>query len=173
MVDHQTETPEKYLFRNTYGNRFNPEAPDWMKDQLKTMKDDQSFVEWGADDSDDEMEMPKHDSRIHIAFIIDRKTASSAETILRVARKYTNRERYTIYGKENSAGCSETGNILPFHLPHSRITVYYPAVVSSTFLLHPLKNGTSGIDPDVRIGLSYPDELTDNIDSWVRWVARQ
>lgn len=28
-----------------------------------------------------------------------------------------------------------------------------------------------GIEPDVRISLPLPDTLSDNVDSWVRWVA--
>ena len=130
-----------------------------------------SFLQIGADDEDEDEAIPAHDARIHISFIIDRKTASSAETILRVAQNYTDRERYTIYGKENSAGAAETGNLFPFHLPNSRIEVYYPNTVSSFFLHdgHPSK--ASGIAPDVRIELPYPDTLTDNVDEWVQWIS--
>jgi len=30
----------------------------------------------------------------------------------------------------------------------------------------------TGIAPDVRIPLPYPKRLTDNIDEWVLWVAK-
>ena len=30
-----------------------------------------------------------------------------------------------------------------------------------------------GLSPDVIIPLPYPDELTDNIDPWVLWVAKK
>lgn len=170
MIDHQAKSPEKLLFRNTYHNRLRPSIPDWMNEILKGIKDDKPFVVWSDDDEEDEI--PKHDANIHIAIIIDKKTASSAETILRTARNYTNSDRVTIYGKENSAGCAETGNVLPFHLPHSRIQVFYPCVVSSSFLQQDNKYSTPGIAPDVIIKLPYPDKLTDNIDSWVLWVAK-
>ena len=126
---------------------------------------------FSACDNDDDY-IPAHDAKIHISFIIDRRTASAAETILRVAQNFTSRERYTIYGKENSAGAAYTGNLIPFHLPHSRIHVFYPGTVSSTFLSDKHHNGASGKRPDVKIDLPYPETLSDNIDSWVTFVAR-
>lgn len=172
MIDHHASMPEKYFFRNTYNNRYHPSIPDWMIEQLKVVKDDQPFVVWGDDEENSDDEIPPHDSSIHIAIIIDKKTGSAGETILRVVRKYTHQERYTIYGKENSAGCAETGNILPFRLPHSRIQIYYPTIVSSAFLGQKTENKTSGIEPDIRLDLPYPKQLTDNIDSWVLWVSK-
>lgn len=171
MIDHQAKFPEQYFFRNTYNNRFHPEMPDWMKEQLKTVKDGKPFEVWG-DDEEGDVDIPLHDAYIHVAIIIDRKTASAAETMLRIAKNYSNSERVTIYGKENSAGCATTGNILPFHLPHSRIQVFYPTTVSSAFLQLNGIQSASGIEPDVRIELPYPNQLTDNIDSWVLWVSK-
>ena len=78
----------------------------------------------------------------------------------------------TLYGKENSAGCAATGNLLPFRLPHSRIQVFYPTTVSSAFLHLDSMQSASGIEPDVRIELPYPNQLTDNTDSWVLWVSK-
>ena len=57
-----------------------------MKEQLEKVKDGKPFELWGDDEEGDE-DIPSHDAGIHIAIIIDRKTASAAETILRVATK--------------------------------------------------------------------------------------
>lgn len=174
LIDHQANMPETYWFRNTHANRYHPAMQDGL---LAIISDHDnpapSFLQVGADDDDEDEAIPAHDARIHISFIIDRKTASSAETILRVARNYTDRERYTIYGKENSAGAAETGNLFPFHLPNSRIQVFYPTTVSSVFLRDGQQNGAAGIAPDVRIELPYPDSLTDNVDSWVLDIAKR
>lgn len=168
LIDHQANMPETYWFRNTYANRYSPAMQDWLLAQIVHNEDPAPmFLQVGAEDDEEDEAIPAHDARIHISFIIDRKTASSAETILRVARNYTDRERYTIYGKENSAGAAETGNLFPFHLPNSRIQVFYPTTVSSGFLRDGQQNGAAGIAPDVRIALPYPDTLTDNVDSWV------
>lgn len=174
LIDHQANMPETYWFRNTHANRYHPAMQDGL---LAIISDHDnpapSFLQVGADDDDEDEAIPAHDTRIHISFIIDRKTASSAETILRIAQNYTDRERYTIYGKENSAGAAETGNLFPFHLPNSRIQVFYPTTVSSVFLKDGQQNGAAGIAPDVRIELPYPDTLTDNVDSWVLDIAKR
>lgn len=168
LIDHQANMPETYWFRNTYANRYSPAMQDWLLAQIANNEDPAPmFLQVGAEDDEEDEAIPEHDARIHISFIIDHKTASSAETILRVARNYTDRERYTIYGKENSAGAAETGNLFPFHLPNSRIQVFYPTTVSSVFLRDGQQNGAAGIAPDVRIEQPYPDTLTDNVDSWV------
>lgn len=174
LIDHQANMPETYWFRNTYANRYSPAMQDWLLAQIANNEDPAPmFLQVGAEDDEEDEAIPEHDARIHISFIIDRKTASSAETILRVARNYTDRERYTICGKENSAGAAETGNLFPFHLPNSRIQVFYPTTVSSGFLRDGQQNGAAGIAPDVRIELPYPDTLTDNVDSWVLDIAKR
>lgn len=174
LIDHQANMPETYWFRNTYANRYSPAMQDWLLAQIANNEDPAPmFLQVGAEDDEEDEAIPEHDARIHISFIIDRKTASSAETILRVARNYTDRERYTIYGKENSAGAAETGNLFPFHLPNSRIQVFYPTTVSSGFLRDGQQNGAAGIAPDVRIELPYPDTLTDNVDTWVKNIAER
>jgi hypothetical protein len=35
------------------------------------------------------------------------------------------------------------------------------------------KDRNPGFKPDVMIPLPYPEQLTDNIDSWVLWVAKK
>lgn len=174
LIDHQATVPETYWFRNTHANRYSPAIQDWLLAQIAHNEDPAPmFLQVGAEDDEEDEAIPAHDARIHISFIIDRKTASSAETILRVARNYTDRERYIIYGKENSAGAAETGNLFPFHLPNSRIQVFYPTTVSSGFLRDGQQNGAAGIAPDVRIEPPYPDTLTDNVDSWVLDIAKR
>lgn len=174
LIDHPAVVPETYWFRNTYANRYSPAMQDWLLAQIAHNEDPApAFLQVGAEDDEEDEAIPAHDARIHISFIIDRKTASSAETILRVARNYTDRERYAIYGKENSAGAAETGNLFPFHLPNSRIQIFYPTTVSSVFLGGGQQNGAAGIAPDVRIELPYPDTLTDNVDSWVLDIAKR
>lgn len=174
LIDHQANMPETYWFRNTYANRYSPAMQDLLLAQIVHNEDPAPmFLQVGAEDDEEDEAIPAHDARIHISFIIDRKTASSAETILRVAQHYTDRERYAIYGKENSAGAAETGNLFPFHLPNSRIQVFYPTTVSSGFLRDGQQNGAAGIAPDVRIELPYPDTLTDNVDSWVLDIAKR
>ena len=174
LIDHKALVPEEYWFRNTYANRSDNSMKDWVSQLITDDNADKSFLLLGTDEDDnDDEEIPAHDAKIHISFIIDRRTASAAETILRVAQNFTTRERYTIYGKGNSAGAAYTGNLIPFHLPHSRIQVFYPVTVSSTFLSDKHHNGASGIRPDVKIDLPYPETLSDNIDSWVTFVARQ
>lgn len=176
LIDHKALIEEEYWFRNTYDNIYNNPMHDWLVSNTSEIDNaDKAFLMFGPGDGEDdeEDEIPEHDAGIHISFIIDRGTASSAETILRIAKNFTSRERYTIYGKENSAGAAETGNLMPFHLPHSRIQLFYPVVVSSVFLSSEQYNGASGIQPDVKIELPYPEKLTDNIDSWVLYVARR
>ena len=174
LIDHQAAEPETYWFRNTHANRYHTAMQDWLLAMIADHDNPEpAFLQMGADDDDEEEAIPPHDTRIHIAFIIDRKTASSAETILRIARTFTDRNRYTIYGKENTAGASETGNLFPMYLPNSRIQVFYPTTVSSLFLQDGQPGAASGIAPDVRIELPYPEMLTDNADSWVMWVAKQ
>lgn len=173
LIDHQANMPETYWFRNTYANRYSPAMQDWLLAQIVHNEDPAPmFLQVGAEDDEEDEAIPAHDAQIHISFIIDRKTASSAETILRVAQHYTDRERYAIYGKENSAGAAETGNLFPFHLPNSRIQVFYPTTVSSGFLRDGQQNGAAGIAPDVRIELPYSDTLTDNVDSWVLYLSQ-
>lgn len=173
LIDHQATMPETYWFRNTHANRYHTAMQDWLLAQIAHNEDPAPmFLQVGAEDDEEDEAIPEHDARIHISFIIDRKTASSAETILRIAQNYTDRERYTIYGKENSAGAAETGNLFPFHLPNSRIQVFYPTTVSSVFLRDGQQNGAAGIAPDVRIEQPYPDTLTDNVDSWVLYLSQ-
>ena len=106
------------------------------------------------------------------AIVIDKSTASSAESLVRFAKMYCDTTRTKVYGKENTWGAQHSGNIIGTPLPHSQIWVYYPTCISSLFL-HDDSQGSSGLSPDVRIDLPYPQQLTDNCDEWILWIADQ
>ena len=56
-------------------------------------------------------------------------------------------------------------------MPNSKIGVWYATTVDSGFYEKDFSEGV-GITPDVIIPLPYPRKLTDNIDEWVLWVAK-
>ena len=105
------------------------------------------------------------------AIIVDNKTASAAESPVRWIREYP-KSRVKVYGRERTNGCDQTGNINKFHLPHSNITLVCPMTVDDIFE-ELCKEKNPGHKPDVIIPLPYPEELTDNIDPWVLWVAKK
>jgi hypothetical protein len=105
------------------------------------------------------------------AIIIDNYTASAGESPVRWIREYP-KSRVKVYGRERTNGCDQTGNINTLRLPHSDISLTYPMTVDDIFMqLCTEKN--PGHKPDVIIPLPYPEQLTDNIDSWVLWVAKK
>lgn len=103
-----------------------------------------------------------------VAVIIDNKVASAAEQFLILAKACSN--RVTFYGKDNTLGAVDYSNLMPFDLPCSSISCYIPT--SRTIGIGLTNHGIDGVGiaPDVRITLPYPDEITDNIDSWVFWI---
>ena len=44
--------------------------------------------------------------------------------------------------------------------------------LSSCFVMKQCRDKNPGYKPDVIIPLPYPKKLTDNIDEWVLWVAK-
>lgn len=105
---------------------------------------------------------------LRAAVIIDNWNASSAEEFL-LEIKASN-ERTRIYGKDNTSGCVDSGNCIYYHPSNKLLSICYPTCYSPRY-----EKGTcidpTGIAPDIRIPLPYPDTLTDNIDEWVIWVA--
>ena len=102
------------------------------------------------------------------AIIVDNSVASSGEELVLDARLASKRTK--IYGRDNTAGCIDTGNC-PHFIPTGRnLTIQYPISYSTRY-----EKGTcvdpTGIAPNVRITLPYPKRLTDNVDEWVLWVA--
>ena len=102
------------------------------------------------------------------ALIIDNMVASSGEQFVLNTRLASHRT--TIYGRDNTMGCIDTGNCLVYESTRRPLIIQYSTTYSTRY-----EKGTSvdltGIVPDVRITLAYPKQLTDNIDEWVLWVA--
>ena len=102
------------------------------------------------------------------AIIIDNSVASSGEELVLDARLASSRTR--IYGRDNTAGCVDTGNCPHFKPAGRNLTIQYPMSYSTRWEKDTCVDPT-GIAPDVRITLPYPKRLTDNVDEWVLWVA--
>ena len=103
------------------------------------------------------------------ALIIDNSVASSAENLVRDISRCSNRT--AIYGRDNTSGCNDFGNLSDVQLPNCRLWLNVP--ISRTVGLPENSIDKNGIAPDVRIPLPLPARLTDNIDEWVIWVAEQ
>lgn len=103
------------------------------------------------------------------AVIIDFMTASAGESIVEFVKNHSDRAK--VYGKGNTDGSDLTGNCRWGVLPNSKIGVFYATTVDSGFYEKDFSEGL-GIAPDVIIPLSMPRKLTDNIDEWVLWVAK-
>ena len=178
LFDHYPAVKEYTLFRNTPKNlgfyqRILKEHPDdeiaiavidscsKSQDEMVRMDDEEEDADYAPSP------LPKK-----AAIMIDKSTASSAETLVRFAKMYCDSTRTQVYGKENTWGAQYSGNIIGTPLPNSKIWVYYPTCISSLFL-NGGSNGSAGLSPDVRIDLPYPKRLTDNCDEWIIWVADQ
>lgn len=105
------------------------------------------------------------------AIIVDNMSASAGESPVHFVRSH-NGCRAKVYGKERTMGCEQSGNCIPIRLPHSNIELNCPMTVPDTFEAA-CKDRNPGYKPDVIIPLPYPEQLTDNIDSWVLWVAKK
>ena len=104
------------------------------------------------------------------AILIDILTASAAESLAKFVKKYSSRAK--VYGIGNTYGCELTGNCRTEPLPNSRFGVFYATSVDSGFYEKDFSTEGLGIPPDVIIPLPFPRKLTDNIDDWVLWVAK-
>ena len=105
------------------------------------------------------------------AILIDNGTASAGESPVAFVRNHS-KSRAKVYGKERSMGCELTGNVNKVKLPNIDITLTFPMTVDAKFETL-CKERNPGHKPDVIIPLPYPEQLTDNIDSWVMWVAKK
>ncbi len=104
------------------------------------------------------------------AIIIDNFTASAGESPVRMVRLYS-RNHALVYGRERTWGADLSGNCNFIQLPNSDISIMYPMTVDAKFE-KACKNRAPGHKPDVIIPLPYPKQVTDNIDEWVLWVAK-
>ena len=105
------------------------------------------------------------------AIIIDSNSGSAGEAPVHFVRTH-NGCRVKVYGKERTAGCVLSLNCNYIRLPHSNIELACPKCIYDSFEAT-CKDRNPGYKPDVIIPLPYPEQLTDNIDSWVLWVAKK
>ncbi len=105
------------------------------------------------------------------AIIVDNYSASAGESPVMLVRNYS-KSHAKVYGRERTNGCEQTGNVNTVRLPNSDIYLSFPMTVADTFE-EACKDRNPGYKPDVMIPLPYPQKLTDNIDEWVLWVAKE
>ena len=103
------------------------------------------------------------------AIIIDNSVASSGESSVLMAKMCS--QKTTIYGRDNTVGCLDFANVSFVKLPNCGLTFQMP--MSMAYGYPRTAIDPTGIIPDVRIDLPLPKKLTDNIDDWVIWVAKQ
>lgn len=157
------------LLRESY--RSQNGQPSWaleMADSIDTGRYD--FVP--IPNSDKLISLDKINNLPHkVAIIIDNGVASSAEQFIVLAKSCSN--RVIVFGKDNTMGALDYSNLMPYDLPYSKITCYIPT--SRTIGINKDNPGVdvSGIAPDIMIPIDYPKDLTDNVDSWVYWVAKE
>ena len=106
---------------------------------------------------------------IKAAIIIDSYVASSGEQMVLDIKGCSSRTM--IYGKGNTMGCLDYSNLRRADMRGCGITTYVPMTRSRRLPDNGIDD--SGIAPDVRISLSLPKILTNNIDKWVLWVAEE
>ena len=173
MGDCAGKNDERYFFRSSYENNKvlkglyeNPIR--WYEDVGKKCENVKNgdFVLW--------RDFPRGTFRYtpavkKAAVIMDNGSASAGESPLRFVRNYS-KTHARIFGRDASYGCENSGNLNEVKLPNSSFTFCYPLTVSKDFY-KTCKLRQKGITPDVQIPLPYPETLTDNIDSWVLWVA--
>ena len=162
--------------RNSYENRkiLKMWCDEWggehnasvYADALRT--EEGRFITWGLCEAGTERYEPLVRKG---AIIVDNMSASAAESPVRFVRTH-NGCRAEVYGKERTMGCEQSGNCNCICLPNCNILLTYPMTVDDTFE-EACKERNPGHKPDVIIPLPYPEQLTDNIDSWVLWVAKK
>ena len=168
LYDHPNK-PFVCWFRNTPENRANWQSDnERMKNFIATCESSKKkFVKWVEKAGDTGR---KSTTRIKkAAILVDIITGSAAERIAEFAQKYSNRAK--VYGIGNTFGSDLTGNCREGYLPNSQIDVHYATSVDSGFYEKDFSEGL-GIVPDVIIPLPMARKLTDNIDEWVLWVAK-
>ena len=178
LYDHEPSLKEYTFFRDTPKNLS-------FYQRILELEPDNEVAKWLVDNAmkcQEEMVKIEEDEDVEIfpisplpkkaAIVIDKSTASSAETLVRFAKMCCDTTRTKVYGKENTWGAQYSGNIIGTPLPNSGLNVYYPTCISS-FFLQGESNGSSGLAPDVHIDLPYPKKLTDNCDEWILWIADQ
>ena len=102
--------------------------------------------------------------------IIDKGVGSSGEQLILDARSCS--DRVIVYGRDNTKGCLDFSSCRTGQLPKSG-GVYQMPMTVSTRVLDGRGIDDQGIAPDVRVNWRPPRKLTDNIDSWVKRIAKE
>lgn len=103
------------------------------------------------------------------ALIIDGRVASSGEQLVLEVRASS--DRTTVYGQDNTLGCLDYSNCEILYFPQDSARWMIVPVTRSCRIPAGRGIDAEGIAPDVRIPLPLPRTLTENVDTWVRWVA--
>ena len=174
LYDHPCK-PEISWHRNTPKNLLfwkdileqQPSSP-WNLQLIETCETSKKkFVKLGESDNN-----RQPTSRVkRAALLIDCFTASAAESLAKFVKKHS--DRCKVYGVCNTNGCDLTGNCRIDSLPNSKLKFLYATSIDSGFYEKDFSTEGLGIPPDVIIPLSFPRKLTDNIDEWVLWVAKE
>lgn len=101
------------------------------------------------------------------ALIIDNHTASTAETLVLMLRRVS--DRVTVFGKDPTMGCRDYANAGLVVLPKTDCRFRLP--LTCTLGLPATGIDATGIVPEVVIDCDDPQSLTDKVDEWTRWVA--
>lgn len=167
LADHKPDKPWNVLFRNTPANIdvLTERGMDDLAERARKSKSE--FVPMAEGNEDGGM-FPPAGNPVKVAVIVDSRTASAAETLVRFIKDYCYRGK--IYGRDNTNGANMSGNVAPFKLPYSGITCYYPVCVDEGFAKQ-IEAKRPGISPDVKIPIPLPMSLKDKMDTWVVWVA--
>ncbi|MBQ9636384.1 MAG: hypothetical protein IJV36_00620 [Prevotella sp.] len=175
LYDHPYK-PEAQWFRNTPKNLLfwkdlldlQPSSGFYrrMIETCETSK--KKFVKkWETDGSSDR----QPSARIkRAAILVNFGTGSAAESLAGFVKKHSDRAK--VYGVGNTYGCELTGSCRTERLPNSKLGVLYATEVDSRFYEKDFSSEGVGISPDVIIPLPMERKLTDNIDEWVLWVAK-
>lgn len=103
------------------------------------------------------------------AVIIDKGVGSSGEQLLLDLRAVAPDIKF--YGRDNTLGSIDISNVRTAPLLHAPNSLNIPVTISARVIEGRGLIDGIGIAPDVRMDLELPETLTDNIDSWVLWVA--
>lgn len=166
------------IFRNTLNNiesRLNlfriqnvlDRVQNFVKFYEKCRSTDSEYVEWAEASThriDSVFPLPEK-----AAIIIDNNVLSAAEDLLYYVEQTSNRTKR--YGKENTGGAADSGNCACMMFEKYGFLVAYPTTYNSR-LDEGWEFDKSGIAPHIQIPIPYPKTLTDNIDEWVLWVAK-
>ena len=101
--------------------------------------------------------------------LIDGKVGSSGEQLVLEVRASS--RRTTVYGQDNTLGCLDFSNCEILYFPQDSTRWMMLPTTRSCRISEGRGIDSAGIAPDVRIPLPLPEILTDNVDTWVRWVA--